>query len=290
MRHIVRIAPFAALAAFCCLTGPVAAQPAADPVVARVDGNEIHASDVQEAIQSLPAEYRNMPQQNLYPALLEQLVDRKAVALMAHKQGLDKDPAVQRQMARAEEEALQAALFHRDIGPQITDQAVRARYDRDLAGKQGETEVHARHILVASEADAIAIIAQIKKGGDFAAIAKARSSDPAAADGGDLGWFKKGDMLPEFAEAAFGLKPGEISDKPVHTSYGWHVIKVEDRRTAAPPSFEQARDEVRGQLIREGVQKVVGEARAAVKVEKFNADGSPARPTDAAEPPPAPGK
>ena len=290
MRHIIRIAPFAAFAALCCLAGPLAAQPAPDPVVARVDGAEIRASDLQDAIQSLPPEYRNMPPQNLYPALLEQLVDRKAVALMARKEGLDKDPAVQRQMARADEEALQSALFHREIGPQITDQALHARYDRDIAGKPGETEVHARHILVSSEADATAIIAQIKQGGDFAAIAKARSGDPAAADGGDLGWFKKGDMLPEFSTVAFALKPGEISEKPVHTSYGWHVIKVEDRRTAAAPTFEQAHDELRSQMIREGVQKLVGQALAAVKVEKFNPDGSAVRPTDAAEPPPAPGK
>ena len=182
--------------------------------------------------------------------------------MLARKQGLDKDPAVQRQMARAQEEALQSALFHRDIGPLVTDQAVRARYDRDIAGKPGEPEVHARHILVANEADATAIIAELKKGGDFAAIAKARSSDPGAAQGGDLGWFKKGDMLPEFSEAAFALKPGEVSDKPVHTSYGWHVIQVEERRTAPPPSFEQARDELRNQMIQEGVQKLLASARA----------------------------
>lgn len=290
MRHIARIVPFAALAAFCCLAGPAAAQPAADPVVARVDGSEIRMSDVQDAIQNLPAEYRNMPAQNLYPALIEQLVDRKAVAVLAHKEGLDKDPVVQRQMAHAAEEALQSALFHREIGPLVSDQAVRARYDRDVAGKPGEPEVHARHILVASEADAIAIIAQLKKGGDFAAIAKAHSSDPAAAEGGDLGWFKQGDMLPEFSAVAFALKPGEISDKPVHTSYGWHVIKVEDRRVAAPPTFEQAREELRSHLIQEGVQKLVSNARAGVKVEKFNPDGSAARPTDTAEPPPAPAR
>jgi peptidyl-prolyl cis-trans isomerase C len=288
MRHVARIAPLAALAAMCCLAGPVAAQPAADPVVARVDGSEIRRSDVDEAIENLPAEYRNMPQQALYPALLDQLIDRKAVAVMAHKQGLDKDPEVQRQMARAQEEALQSALFHREVGPLVTDQAVRARYDRDIAGKPGPEEVHARHILVGSEADANAIIAEIKKGGDFAAIAKARSSDPGAAQGGDLGWFKKGDMLPEFSEAAFALKPGEVSAKPVHTGYGWHVIRLEERRIAAPPSYEQAHDELRNQMIQQGVQKLLASARAEAKVEKFNLDGSVARPTDSAEPPPAP--
>jgi len=305
MRHFTWTAPLAALAALCCLAGPASAQApsakppavqtpdagaAADPVVARVNGTEIRLSDLQDAMGSLPAEYRSMPPQTLYPALINQLVDLEAVVAMARKQGLDKDPTVQRQMARAQEEALQSALFHRDIGPLITDEAVRARYDRDIAGKPGEAEVHASHILVANEADAVAIIAELKKGGDFAAIAKARSSDPGAAQGGDLGWFKKGDMLPEFADAAFALQPGQTTDKPVHTQYGWHVIKVEERRTATPPTFEQASEGLRNQMVQDGLQKLVASALAEVKVEKYNIDGSTPRPTDNAEPPPAPKK
>ena len=302
MRHFTWTAPFAALATLCCLAGPASAQapaakapaaqaPAApDPVVARVNGSEIRLSDLQDAMQGLPAEYRTMPLQTLYPALVNQLVDLEAVVAMARKQGLDKDPVVQHQMARAQEEALQSALFHRDIGPLVTDEAVHARYDRDIAGKPGEPEVHASHILVANEADAVAIIAELKKGGDFAAIAKARSSDPGAAQGGDLGWFKKGDMLPEFADAAFALQPGQITDKPVHTQYGWHVIRMEERRTTTPPTFEQAREELRNQMIQEGLQKLVASALADVKVEKYNLDGSTPRPTDTAEPPPPPHK
>ena len=305
MRHFTWTAPLAALAALGCLAGPASAQaPAAkapavqtpgaqvapDPVVARVNGNEIRLSDLQDAMQGLPAEYRSMPPQTLYPALVNQLVDLEAVVAMARKQGLDKDPAVRRQMTRAEDEALQSALFHRDIAPMVTDAAVRARYDRDVAGKPGETEVHASHILVANEADAAAIIAELKKGGDFAAIAKSRSSDPAAAQGGDLGWFKKGDMLPEFADAAFALQPGQFTDKPVHTQYGWHVIRVEERRTATPPNFEQARDGLRNQMVQDGLQKLVASALAEAKVEKYNLDGSTPRPTDTAEPPPAPTK
>ncbi|CAH2604398.1 Parvulin-like PPIase [Rhodovastum atsumiense] len=300
MRHLSRTAPILALTAFCAVAAPVSGRAqapapsappaAADPVVARVDSTDIRLSDVQGAIQSLPPEYRAMPPQMLYPALVDQLVDRKAVALLATRQGLDKDPQVQRQMARAAEEALQSALFHREIGPQVSDAAVRARYDHDIAGKTGAPEVHARHILVASEADAKAIIAELKKGGDFAAIAKARSTDPGAAQGGDLGWFKQGDMLPEFSEAAFALKPGQVSDKPVQTRYGWHVIKVEERRTAPTPTFEQARDDLRNTMVQEAAQKLLTTARAGVKVEKFNLDGMMPRATDGAEPPPAPAK
>src|ERR1019366_5698263 len=154
--------------------------------------------------------------------------------------------------------------------------------------KTGEEELHARHILVASEAEANKIIAELKKGGDFASIATARSTDPGAAQGGDLGFFTRGDMLPEFADAAFALKPGQFTDKPVKTQYGWHVIKAEERRTAPPATYAQAHDELRQQIIQESVQKVVAGARAGLTVAKFNADGSPMRATDTAEPPPAP--
>ncbi len=262
----------------------------ADPVVAKVGNVEIHASDVSDAAQGLPEQYRSMPQAQLYSLLLDQIIDREAVGMLARKQGLDKDPAVIKAIARAQDQVIQNALISREVGPTVTEPALHARYDRDLAGKSGEEEVHARHILVASEADALKIIAELKKGADFATLAKARSADPGASQGGDLGFFKQSDMLPEFANAAFAMKPGQITERPVKTQYGWHVIKVEGRRAAPPPSFEQAHDELRQQMIQEGVQKVLAQARAGLTVEKFNPDGSKPRSTDTAEPPPAPKK
>jgi peptidyl-prolyl cis-trans isomerase C len=257
-----------------------------DPVVAKVNGSEIHLSDVQDAVAQLPEEYRNMPPQMLFPMLLDQMIDRKAVVMLARKEGLQNDPKVQKQIAHAEDATLQNALFSRDIGPQVAEAKIKERYDATVGNKAGEEEVHARHILVANEADAKSIIEELKKGGDFAALAKAHSTDPGAAQGGDLGFFKKGDMLPEFSAAAFALKPGEITQTPVHTQYGWHVIKLEERRTAPPPTFEQAHDQIRQEMIQEGVKKVVAEARAGLAIEKFNADGSAPKATDAAEPPP----
>jgi len=268
---------------------PDAAAPAPKPdaVVARVNGSEIHFSDVQDAIGTLPEEYRNLPPQMLFPMLIDQLIDRKAVVLLAHKQGLETDPAVVKQVARATDSALQNALFTRDIGPLISEQAIKARYDATLAGKSGEEEIHARHILVASEDEAKKIIAELQKGGDFAALAKDHSTDSGAAQGGDLGFFKKGDMVPEFSAAAFALKDGEYTLTPVHTQYGWHIIKVEERRQAPPPTFEQAHDQIRQEIIQENVKKVVAQAKEGLTIEKFNPDGSTPKPTDAAEPPPA---
>jgi peptidyl-prolyl cis-trans isomerase C len=259
-----------------------------DPIVAKVDGKPIHLSELTDAVQALPDNMRQLPQAALYPMLLDQLIDARALVSEAHKSGLDKDPAVQRQVAAAEDRALQTAVLSRDVGPTVTDAAVRARYDQEVAGKPGAEEVHAKHILVDNEDDAKKIIADLKGGADFATLAKQYSKDPSAAEqGGDLGFFKKDDMVPEFADAAFSLKPGEISPTPVHSQFGWHVILVVEHRNASPPSYNKARDELRQKMIQEGVQKAVASARAAVSVEKFNLDGSPVRATDTAEPPPA---
>jgi peptidyl-prolyl cis-trans isomerase C len=278
-----------ALAQTAPATAPTAAP--ADPVVAKVNGQPIHLSDLQDAVQGLPENLRGAPPQTLYPLLLDQLIDGRAIVAEARKTGLDKDPAVQRQMTDAADRALESAVLSKQVSPSITDAAVRARYDKDIAGKPGEEEVHAKHILVDSEDQAKKIIADLKGGADFTALAKQYSKDPTAAQqGGDLGFFKKDEMVPEFANAAFALQPGQISPEPVHTQFGWHVILLVERRRAPAPTFEQARDELRQEMIKEGVKKAVAQARADVTVEKFNLDGSPIRATDTAEPPPAPAK
>jgi peptidyl-prolyl cis-trans isomerase C len=267
---------------------PAAATPAApsDPVVGKVNGMEIHLSDLSALAQTLPEEARNLPPAQLYPSLLDQAIDGKALVVMARKQSLDRDPAVSRSMAMASERALQSALIAREVGPTISEDAIKAKYDKDIAGKPGEEEVHARHILVATEDQAKKLIEQLKGGADFATLAKANSTDPGAAQGGDLGFFKASDMLPEFSVAAFALKPGEFTQTPVQTRYGWHIIKVEERRNSAAPSFEQVHDELRQQMISDGINKVLAQARTQVKVERFNPDGSVPKATDTATPPP----
>jgi peptidyl-prolyl cis-trans isomerase C len=256
----------------------VAEAPPPDTVVAKVNGQAIRLSDLSDAAKTLPPQMQGVPAQVLYPMLLDQLIDRQALTDMARKTGLDKDPAVQRQMTTAADRALQTALITKEVGPKVTEDAVRARYDQDMAGKPGEEEVHARHILVPTEAEAKEIIAQLKKGGDFAALAKQHSKDPGAAQGGDLGFFKKGDMVPEFADAAFALQPGQVTQEPVHTQFGWHVIKVEERKRDQPPPFEQAHDELRQKMVQEDVQKILQEARNEATIEKFNPDGSSQKP------------
>ena len=271
---------------------PATAAPAtpapADPILATVNGQPIHMSDLSAAAETLPPQARSMPPQQLYPMLLSQLIDAKALLLQAQKTGLDKDPTVAKQMQAASDRALVSALLSKDVRPQVTDEAVKAKFDQDSANAKGEAEVHARHILVPDEATAKKIIADLKKGGDFAALSKQYSKDPGAAQqGGDLGFFKKSDMVPEFADAAFALKDGEVSSTPVHTQFGYHVIQVIEHRTAPPPSFDDQKDQLRQQMIQAAIQKEVTQAKTGMKIEAFNMDGSPVKATDTAEPPAA---
>ena len=262
---------------------------AANPVIARVGNEEIYRSDLADAMQLLPEQLRNVPPNVLFPMLLDQLIDRKVIAIAARKAGLAEDPEVKRQMARAADQVLQTALLQREVGPKLTDEAIRARYDDTVAKKPGEEEVHARHILVADEALAKKITEELSKGGEFAELAKKYSTDPSAkAGGGDLGFFKKGDMVAEFANAAFALKAGEVTKEPVKTRFGWHIIKLMERRTAPPEPFEQARAEIRQEIIQDEVKKVLDGARAGLAIQRFNPDGTAQRATDQAVPPPAP--
>lgn len=260
----------------------------ADPVVAKVNGQPIYLSDLQSAAQGLPDNLRGLPPQMLFPMLLDQLIDGRALVIQAEKDGLNKDPAVARQMAMASDHALQSALLSKVVGPEVTDAAVKARFEKETAGKPPEEEVRASHILVANEADAKKIITELNNGADFATLAKQSSTDPGGKNGGDLGFFKKDDMVPEFSTAAFALKPGQITQTPVHTQFGWHVIKLEERRPAPAPTFDQSRDELRQKMIQEGVQQAVAQARSGIAVQKFNMDGTPMKATDTAQPPPPP--
>lgn len=266
------------------------AAPAEDPVLARVEGIEIRQSDVAAEMRRLPDELRNMPPQVLQPLLLDQMITQKALVAAARAQGLDRDAEVQARLRRAEEETLQQALLLREVQPLLTEEALRARYQQQIAARSAEEEVHARHILVATEQEARAALAEVRRpGADFAEVARRRSTGPGAREGGDLGFFKRGDMIPEFEEAAFALQPGQIGEAPVRTQFGWHVIKVEERRAAPPPSFEETRDRLRQTAFEEGVNSAVERIRNAARVERLSGGEAPRAPSllDGAAPPAA---
>jgi peptidyl-prolyl cis-trans isomerase C len=281
---------------------PAAPAPAAvpeDPLLARVDGQDVRMSDVVAvAAEVLPPELRSVPPSALLQMLpaevSRQLVDRaiteRALVSAARAAGLDRDEEVRRRIRRAEEQELQQALLTREVGGKVTNEAIRARYEQETARRQGEPEVQARHILVPTEAAAREAMAELARGADFAEVAKRRSTGPGAEQGGDLGFFKRGDMVPEFAEAAFALQPGQVSAAPVRSPFGWHVIKVEGRRAAAAPSFEDAKQQIQRQMLEEGVEAMVQRVRSAAKIERMDSPAAPAPAgtlLDTAAPPPA---
>ena len=263
---------------------------AADPVLARVDGQEIRVSDLELEFRRLPEELRNMPPAMLQPLLLDQMITHKAIVNAARARGLDRDAEVVARVRRAEEETLQQALLLREVQPLLTDEALRARYQAEIAGRPAEEEVRASHILLASEQEARAALAEVRRpGANFAEIARRRSTDPGARNGGDLGFFKRGDMIPEFEQAAFALRPGEISQNPVRTQFGWHVIRLEERRAVPAVSFDESREALRQQAFEEGVNAAVERIRAAAQVERLPGGEAPRPPTllDGASPAPA---
>ena len=274
---------------------PAAAQPLKDPVVALVNGQPIRLSELEIAQQALPQQYRNMPLQAVFPALLDRIVDSKLVVQEGKKSKVTDDPAFKKRMAFVEDQVLQDFWIQREVARKVTAEKLQQRYEERLKSMPAEEEVHARHILVSTEDEAKAIIADLKKGAAFDKLAKEKSTDKASgAEGGDLGWFKKSDMVKEFADAAFALKKGELTETPVKTQFGYHVIKVEDRRKAPPPAFEELADQLREEMSREAVTAQLDQLRSGAKIEKFNMDGSkveaaPAKPAAPAAParPPA---
>ncbi len=268
----LRVVALAALMAAVAM--PVLAADA-DPVVASVNGKDIHRSAILDAQQGIP-QLRQMPLEMVYDQLLDHVVTAQILLDQAKKQKLEDDPAVKAAFKEAQARILQQAYLSKRVDADISEDAVKKRYEDLKKTSQPKEEVKVRHILVETEEAAKTVIADLKSGVKFEDEAKAKTKDPSgASNGGDLGYIAQGDTVPEFAEAAFKLKPGEITETPVKTQFGWHVIKVEDRRIAPPPSYDEAKPAIRNELAQQDVQKVLDSLKKSAQVKKFNLDGSP---------------
>jgi peptidyl-prolyl cis-trans isomerase C len=254
-----------------------AAHPAAssDPVVASVNGMKIHMSEIQQDAQTVPQQLQQLPPDQLFPLLVNQEIDRRALLVAARKDGLEKNPAVAQAMAQAADVKLENAYVQQQIAPAITAAAVQAEYDKNYAGKPGVAQVEARHILVKTQAEAVAIIDQLNHGANFATLAEKDSIDPGAKNGGELGWFSKDEMVPAFANAAFALQVGQYTKTPVQTQFGWHVILLEAKRTAPAPTLADVQDQIRQTLADNAIKATLNGAREKVKIEIYNANGTP---------------
>ncbi len=247
-------------------------QAADDPVVAVVNGSKILRSDVEQAHDNLPPEYKAVPLDQIYPMLLASLIDSKLVATDAQARNLDEDAEFKKTLSLVREQLLERFAVRKEIESAVTDEKLRKMYEDSVAG--GAQEVHARHILLKTSDEAVAVIKELDSGADFAELAKEKSTGPSGPRGGDLGFFGKGQMVPPFEEAAFAMDAGKYSREPVKTQFGFHVIKVEEKRAAAPPSFEESVEELRAEAAQAAGAAYVERLREKAKIDRFAIDGS----------------
>ena len=239
-----------------------------DKVVATVGGKPITEADLKLAEGELDQQFARLTPEQRRAAALSAIIEIRIMADKATADGLDKDAEFQRRMAFLNQRALHAAVIEKDIASQITDEVVRSRYDTEIAAAKPANEVKARHILVKTKEEADAVIKQLDEGGDFEAIAKEKSTDAGSgANGGDLGYFGPGQMVPEFETAAFALDVGAYTKEPVQSQFGFHVIKVEDKRSQQPPAFDQVKEQVRSLVFRDKYLEMVKELRSQAQVE-----------------------
>ncbi len=244
-----------------------------DPVVAIVDGHKILKSHLIEAQQLLPRQYQAVPMEQIYPALVDSIIDTHLAAADARAKKMDKDADFRARMSRIEEQLLQRMVLEKEMTQAVSDEALKKRYEKMVAGLSGNEEVHARHILLKTEDEAKAVIKDLSGGADFAELAKKKSTGPSGPNGGDLGFFGKGQMVPEFEKAAFALSKGAVSTEPVKTQFGYHVIKLEGRRKAEVPKYDAVVEQLRGEISQERGAAYVDKLRAGAKVTRFTLEG-----------------
>ena len=246
-----------------------------DPVVVIVNGIKIVRSEIDEARLRLPERLRNAPLQSVYEMLVNSLVDTKLVAAEAREINLQNDQEVLQQMSRIEDQVLERVFLSSYIQERVTENALANHYKKLVEANKSKEEVRARHILVETEAQAREIIAELDEGADFAELAKTKSKGPSAPKGGDLDFFAEGQMVPSFSKAAFALKKGEITPSPVQTQFGWHIIKVEDRRPLQPLDRSEIEEQLRVSLSRDIGSAYLLELRKKANIKRFNIDGTP---------------
>ena len=270
-----RLAPAALLALVITAAGSHPGFAAEDTVVATVNGHDILLSNVRAAHQRLPQQYQQVPFETIFSGLVDSLIDTRLAAADARRQNLHEQQEFKAQMARIEDQVLQRMALSKTIKERVSDADVRARFKQSAKERAASKQVKAGHILVETEAKAKAVIAELKKGGDFAALARERSTGPSASDGGNIGFFGRGQMVPAFEAAAFKLKKGAFTETPVKTRFGWHVILVEELKKAEAPSLEEVEQNLRNELSQEVGTAYINRLRGEAKITRFNADGSP---------------
>jgi peptidyl-prolyl cis-trans isomerase C len=259
-------APAPADAATPTETAPAAAYDA-ETVLATVNGKDITLGHVIALRDQLPAQYQNLPDETLLTGLLDQLVDQEILAGTLSTEPANDPLAVRLQLDNDRRGALANLAAEAAVADAVSDEAVQAAYDKEIASFQPQPEFHAAHVLVDSEEKATALKAEIDGGKAFADVAKENSTDGSAANGGDLGWFGLGQMVPEFEEAVKGMTAGEVAG-PIKTQIGYHLILLEETRESSPPALDAVRPQIENQIRQAALEAKLTELRDGATVER----------------------
>ena len=260
------LAVAASLAALPLLAGAANAQE--DKVIAIVDGIEIKQSGIAQATDAIGPNMAQIPEDQRKEVLTKVLIDTHLLANAAKAAGIEDSAEFKKQMDWMRLRALREAYVDQKVNTKLTDKELKDRFDELSKDIKPEKEIRARHILVKTEDEAKKIVTELDGGADFAELAKTKSTGPSGATGGDLGFFGRGRMVPEFDKAVFEMKPGEYSKAPIKTQFGWHVIKMEESRDKPLPPFEQVKEQLRGAMQTEKLQKTLDDLRAKAKIER----------------------
>ena len=240
------------------------------PIVANVNNEDISLETMIHAMNELPPEIQSQPFMSYYEDLLERVIDIKLFAQEGKKMKLDEEPSVRAAIDFVIEKVLMQAFLSKYVQENIKEENLKASYNNFIADETSREEIKASHILIDTESEAIDVINMLNDGDDFAELAKNKSTGPSGPSGGDLGWFKRGQMVPPFEKAAFSLNKNEISQRPVQTQFGWHVIKIFDKRIPEAPSYESMKNKLIQDLERKIVSKKIQDLRNNALIEKLS--------------------
>ena len=240
------------------------------PIVANVNNEDISLEIMIHAMNELPPEIQSQPFMSYYEDLLERVIDIKLFAQEGKKMKLDEEPSVRAAIDFVIEKVLMQAFLSKYVQENIKEENIKASYSNFIADETSREEIKASHILMDTESEAIDVINMLNDGDDFVELAKNKSTGPSGPSGGDLGWFKRGQMVPPFEKAAFSLNKNEITQRPVQTQFGWHVIKIFDKRIPEAPSYESMKSKLIQDLERKIVSKKIQDLRNDALIEKLS--------------------
>ena len=248
---------------------PLSAENNSDKIVAKINGSNLYLSDINNAKKMLDPQAQKYPLKIVYDFLLDDLINNRLITEAARKIGIDREEEIKRQIKDSEKNILYRAFMDRAINREVSNNQLKLKYNEYIKSSSGIEEIRARHILVQTREQALEAIELLKKGSDFSDLAKKISTAPTKIIGGDLGYFGRDSMVSPFSKAAFSLKIGEFTSSPIKTQFGWHIIKVEDKRVKKTEAFENMKAKIIKEIILRREEAFVAKLRKTAKIQKY---------------------